>query len=291
MAVIQREEVILMDRKTIKERAKSNFLANYWPTVGIFAILAAIMGMGSGLSGSSSSLINSLRSVGDNLPQEVTGALYIVFGSIGLVMSTIGLVVIIFLSNPFTVTNAHIALGRYDGERANFGELFYCFKNRRYWRYVGTMALYSLFGMLIMIGALVITGIVCGVGVAVSMRTELLEYTQNSVNMAQMTPFLVIGIVTIMLAMIPFTIVMIGFSRVPYILAEDDAASGMSVLRRSWSMMRGHKWEYFVFELSFFGWQLLNILSFGIAGVFFIQPYMIMSLAGYHRELTANTAA
>ena len=56
----------------------------------------------------------------------------------------------------------------------------------------------------------------------------------------------------------------------------------------SWSMMRGHKWEYFVFNLSFIGWWFVLVFSFGIAGVFYVGPYMNTALAGWHRELAAK---
>jgi uncharacterized membrane protein len=46
-------------------------------------------------------------------------------------------------------------------------------------------------------------------------------------------------------------------------------------------MMRGHKWEAFVLDLSFIGWQILSAISGGLIGMFYVAPY----ISATHAEL------
>ena len=48
-------------------------------------------------------------------------------------------------------------------------------------------------------------------------------------------------------------------------------------------MMIGHKWEYFVLELSFIGWAILA--SFCLIGMLWLAPYMNVTYANYYLNL------
>ena len=48
--------------------------------------------------------------------------------------------------------------------------------------------------------------------------------------------------------------------------------------------MRGHKFEYFVLEISFILWHLLGIITFGLAYIWII-PYINLTQANYYLEL------
>lgn len=60
---------------------------------------------------------------------------------------------------------------------------------------------------------------------------------------------------------------------VPLILAENPDMTGKEAITLSRKMMNGHKWETFVFELSFLGWEILSIITFGILKILFVSPY------------------
>ena len=51
---------------------------------------------------------------------------------------------------------------------------------------------------------------------------------------------------------------------VPYIAAENPDMTARQAITLSRKMMDGHKWECFVFELTFLGWQILGILTLGV---------------------------
>lgn len=263
-----------MDRAAIKERAKSMFTSRYWPNVGIFAIIAAFTGgvaISSGFTGSLPTMIRNLNN-GDEYSYYAT----IAFAVFAFVFSAVGIAYTIFVANPISVSSAHVALGVYDGEGPKMGGLIYCVRNGRYKRLVGTMALVTLFTGLAAVVPGVIVGVVSGVSAA-------LIVSKTGTALASLVIFALTAA-----ACIPAIIVSLGLSRVPYILAEDEGDSGMNVLKRSWQMMEGHKGSYFVFGLSFFGWIMLTVLSWGVVGIFYANPYMNVALAGYHRELSSG---
>lgn len=72
---------------------------------------------------------------------------------------------------------------------------------------------------------------------------------------------------------------------VPYIAAENPDAGWRETIRLSRRMMKGHKWECFVFELSFLLWDLLGMVTLGLAGVFYVNPYKTASFAEYYASL------
>lgn len=102
-------------------------------------------------------------------------------------------------------------------------------------------------------------------------------------TMALMELFVMLGVLCFF---VPGIIVAFGLAQVPYILAENDSLSPMEVLRRSWEIMRGRKWNLFVFGLSFIGWTLLTALTLGVVGIFYVGPYMSLATAGYYSAIS-----
>ena len=50
-------------------------------------------------------------------------------------------------------------------------------------------------------------------------------------------------------------------------------------------MMKGHKWNAFVLDLSFLGWQILSVMTFGILGIFYVDSYVQLTGAALYRRL------
>lgn len=75
------------------------------------------------------------------------------------------------------------------------------------------------------------------------------------------------------LFVVPGIILHYSYRLVPYILSEDASISATEALKRSRAMMKGHKWNVFVFDLSFIGWAILSAITCGIVGVFYVNPY------------------
>ena len=78
-----------------------------------------------------------------------------------------------------------------------------------------------------------------------------------------------------------------SYFMVPYIAAENPDMSGREAVTLSRRIMRGHKWECFVLELSFLGWQILGLLTFGLFSVLYTNPYKTAVFTQYYEQLRA----
>ncbi len=75
---------------------------------------------------------------------------------------------------------------------------------------------------------------------------------------------------------------------VPYILAENPNIKTKDAINLSRAMMNNHKLECFYLELSFIGWIILNIVTLGIAGIFYYNPYKIATMTEFYVNLRAK---
>ena len=94
-----------------------------------------------------------------------------------------------------------------------------------------------------------------------------------------------------LLFIIPGIVKSYSYAMTPYILAKYtnvDASSAITLSRR---IMNGRKVDLFVVDLSFIGWQLLNVLTFGILGIFYVFPYIELTKAGCFDEYVADALA
>ena len=72
---------------------------------------------------------------------------------------------------------------------------------------------------------------------------------------------------------------------VPYIIAENPDIDGKTAIKLSRDMMYGHKMECFILELSFIGWNMLGVLTFGISNLVFADAYEVSVFSEYYVSL------
>jgi len=93
-----------------------------------------------------------------------------------------------------------------------------------------------------------------------------------------------------LLLIIPGIIAALKFSQAFYIMNDNPGIKPMDALRQSKEMMYGYKGRLFMLYLSFIGWALLCVLTFGI-GFLWLIPYIQLSAANFYEELrNINTA-
>lgn len=73
-----------------------------------------------------------------------------------------------------------------------------------------------------------------------------------------------------------------SYMMVPYILAENPSMNASTAITLSRNMMNGHKWEAFVCDLSFIGWTIFDILTLGLSGIAFSNPYRACFYSEYY---------
>lgn len=76
-----------------------------------------------------------------------------------------------------------------------------------------------------------------------------------------------------------------SYYMVPYIMAENPSIKSRDAIKLSRDMMNGHKFECFVLELSFIGWEILGVLTFGLLDIFFTNSYQVTTFSEYYYDL------
>ena len=69
-----------------------------------------------------------------------------------------------------------------------------------------------------------------------------------------------------------------------YYIIYDNDLSIIDTIKLSFKMMKGHKWELFKLDMTFIGWVLLILITFYIAGIYFL-PYAWTVNAGFYEEI------
>ena len=80
---------------------------------------------------------------------------------------------------------------------------------------------------------------------------------------------------------------MMTYWAVPYIVTENPDLSPLQALRLSRRMMKGHKWEVFLFLLTTAGWAILGFLTAGITDMAYGIPYRLSCSCEIYARLRA----
>ncbi len=217
-----------MDRKAIKQEAKTKIKGNLW------TIWKAILLVGL-ISGGVSAILSAI------FPSPVTSDMLQVymetgkmpeFSSASQLVSTLANILLM----PLTIGVVAYILKFSRGEKPEIKDIFGFYKN-----------FLPIFVVTLLVGIFVGAGMI--------------------------------------LLVIPGIIVALMLSMCYYLLA-DGRTDMWQIIKDSAAMMKGHKWEYFVFGLSFIGWILLCGITLGIAAIYVI-PYMSTAQCIWYDRLKA----
>ena len=84
-----------------------------------------------------------------------------------------------------------------------------------------------------------------------------------------------------LLLIIPGIIKAYAYSMTFYILAENKGMPVLEAITLSRKMMDGHKMDLFLLFLSFIGWFILVLITFGIAGIW-VYPYFYATITNFY---------
>lgn len=87
-----------------------------------------------------------------------------------------------------------------------------------------------------------------------------------------------------LLFIVPGLIKGFSYAMTPFILADHPEMTAGEAITASRELMDGHKGELFVLGLSFFGWNLLCIVTLGIASLW-VNPYLNAAYAAFYRKI------
>lgn len=88
-----------------------------------------------------------------------------------------------------------------------------------------------------------------------------------------------------LLFVIPGIIKTYSYAMTTYILHDNPGITANDAITKSRQMMDGHKFDLFVLDLSFIGWYILGVLTFGILIIFYVEPYHQVARANFYEQL------
>lgn len=93
-----------------------------------------------------------------------------------------------------------------------------------------------------------------------------------------------------LLLIIPGIIKAFSYALTPYIIMDEPELTAKQAIARSCEIMQGRRWKLFCLYLSFIGWGILCLLTFGI-GFLWLAPYMNASIAAFYEDARAEYEA
>lgn len=90
-----------------------------------------------------------------------------------------------------------------------------------------------------------------------------------------------------LLLIVPGIIKSYAYSMSYFIMQADPTKEWKQCLDESQEMMKGHKGELFLLDLSFIGWYIVGALCC-VIGVFFVYPYHYMARTNFYLSLKNN---
>ena len=97
----------------------------------------------------------------------------------------------------------------------------------------------------------------------------------------------ILCIVLMVIGMCIYIPLSLGLSQAYYLLLDFPQYNAMELMKLSFRIMKGHKWELFCLQMSFLPLGFLCLLSFGI-GTLWLVPYMNMTQTLYFLDLMQN---
>ena len=98
---------------------------------------------------------------------------------------------------------------------------------------------------------------------------------------------LLTGLITIVgfiLLVIPGFIAAIGLMFYKEVCADNPELKALEIVKKAWNTTNGYKLDLFVLSLSFIGWAILAVFTFGILYIW-LAPYMTVTLTLAYEEL------
>lgn len=150
-------------------------------------------------------------------------------------------------------------------EPAHLGDMFYGFKGKAPWRIIGISFLVGIMEFVMMIPYQI-----CSFANAFREDISLV--------------LILLMILTYLLAIAGAVLVSLFFGLSLYALVDMPELGAVQCLKTSARLTRGRRWNLCCLYLSFFGWTILGIMSFGI-GMLWITPYINCTLFHFYEDL------
>lgn len=122
-------------------------------------------------------------------------------------------------------------------------------------------------------------------------RDEDVEISELWSKINLFVPYIVVSILisvfTVLwsfLFIIPGIIAALSYSMTYYVMLDHPEMDPLTAIKESKRIMNGYKMDYFVLQLSFLGWAILGIFTFGILWLWLI-PYMNVTVCNFYNHI------
>ena len=250
-------------RQEIKSIGKSRFHANYWPCVLACLLVALAIGVVSGALSMPSTIATINNAMSGDSTVNVSSSL-----------SSSASILVLIIAGPLTIGLCHFfvmnVLGRSDISCTTPFTVAFTNYGRKLGGYLW-MYLFLFLWSLIMLAGVAVFALLVAVGAAFG----------SSISVV----LILLGILIVIASCIPLIIKSFSYAMTTYILADCPDVKAQDALKLSMRIMDGHKWELFVFYLSFIGWYLLSLITLCLLSIFYVDPYFHSSMAVYYLEV------
>ena len=117
---------------------------------------------------------------------------------------------------------------------------------------------------------------------------EIIRKQYGKFLLAELVRIIILVVVSIFTLLIGGIILAYAYAMVPYLLHDYPELSIREAMKISREMMRGHKWELFVLDLTFIGWIILSIFTLGL-GILFVEPYQQAARSAFYEDLKCDS--
>jgi len=279
-------------RASLKEKAKTALSANYWRIILVTLIVFVIGGASS--------------NVGLNIDSDEIGAAFENgfmkgFSGGNSIQDELG------FGEEFYYNDDAMGYGEefyYNDDELGYGEEFYY--DNELIESVTSMGIAILFGVILVVVVIAfIIGFFLSVFIYCPLEVGTKRFFFNSLNRPAEVKEVAFAfdnnyknVVKILffrelyllgwslLFVIPGIVKSYEYLMVPYLLAENPNLTKEQAFTLSKQMMMGHKWDAFVLDLSFLGWDILSGFTMGILSIFYVEPYKCLTYAALYEELS-----
>ena len=265
-----------MDRAGLKNWAKNAFHRSYWKSVLVAFILTITAGAGasSSSSGGSSSSSGSTGSMSSE-EAAVAAIVVLIVLAVVFVISIVAALLKAFVFNPLQVgCQAYFCDGLYN-PNPSLNDLGKGFKSN-YKNVIKTMFFRDLYLFLWSLISVIPVAITAVIAVVLAM---------SSVNEAWIGVVIVLMVLVMIPCMIPSIIKTYEYMLIPYIMAENPNMPTKDAFALTKHMMMGDKFNAWVLQLSFIGWNLLSLCTCGILSIFYVAPYQAYTMAAFYKAM------
>jgi len=147
----------------------------------------------------------------------------------------------------------------------------------RSWRITGRTLLKLILPIIVLIGAVIAYAVM----VVYSVMALSLGGTES------IGSTMIIGVIIYIVAIIYYVSVALLYSLTSFIAYDNKEMIASEVVAESAKLMRGNRGKLVFLELSFIGWAILTVFSFGI-GYLWLFPYMQVAMVCFYDKLVQS---